>query len=450
LEAHVASAPSDPGPVLGRVDRAGRLISADPALADLQVSAGSRVGATLALPQIAAVARFAAKLGIPVSRAVIAAGADHDLDLWVRAEPAGEDVDLTIEGWVRRPAAGPRLAPIFSAEAEVEADEIADEWVADAELRLTAISPDLAHRLGTDQESAIGQPLTRLFQLVPNDGGDMPLIAALASRRDFSGQRAVAWQDDLAKVTLSGQVLKTESGDFAGFSGHLSFEVAQREVVAAKPEPLAVLDHSLDDALRTPLDRIIDAADKIVERTDGPLRSDYAAYASDIAAAGRHLLSVIRSMGETPVAQHDRIDLSAVTQEAVGLLQAAASDRRITIAVDAPAEPLMVRGEARGVIQILVNLIGNAVRHSPDGSRVWLSFTSGAQSSVTVADQGPGVALADQKRIFERFERVGEKPDGTGLGLAIARRLARSMGGDITLDSAPGEGARFTLSLPSA
>jgi signal transduction histidine kinase len=447
----MASAPSDSGPVTGRVDRAGRLIAADPALAELQVAAGSRIGATLALPQIAAVARFAAKLGIPVSRAVIAAGADHDLDLWVRAEPNGEDVDLIIEGWVRRPVAGPRLAPIFSAEAEVDADEIADEWTADAELRLTAISPDLAQRLGTNQETAIGQPLTRLFQLVPDDNGDMPLIASLAARRDFAGQRAVARQDDLAKVTLSGQVLRTEAGDFAGFSGHLSFDAAPRGgAPIAQPEPVGILDHSLDEALRTPLDRIIDCADKIVERTDGPLRSDYAAYASDIAAAGRHLLSVIRSMGESPVVQHDRIDLAAVTQEAVGLLQPTANDRAITIAVDAPGQPLMVRGEARGVIQILVNLIGNAVRHSPEGGRVWLSFSAGAQSAVTVADQGPGVAQADQKRIFERFERVGEKPDGTGLGLAIARRLARSMGGDITLDSAPGEGARFTLSLPSA
>ena len=447
----MASAPSDSGPVTGRVDRAGRLIAADPALAELQIAAGSRVGATLVLPQIAAVARFAAKLGIPVSRAVIAAGADHDLDLWVRAEPNGEDVDLTIEGWVRRPVAGPRLAPIFSAEAEVDADEIAEEWTADAELRLTAISPDLAQRLGTDQETAIGQPLTRLFQLVPDGNGDMPLIASLAARRDFSGQRAVARQDDLAKVTLSGQVLTTEAGDFAGFSGHLSFDAAPREVVPiTQPEPVGILDHSLDEALRAPLDRIIDCADKIVERADGPLRSDYAAYASDIAAAGRHLLSVIRSMGESPVVQHGRIDLAAVTQEAVGLLQPTASDRSVTIAVDAPSEPLMVRGEARGVIQILVNLIGNAVRHSPEGGRVWLSFIAGAQSGVTVADEGPGVALADQKRIFERFERVGEKPDGTGLGLAIARRLARSMGGDITLDSTPGEGARFTLSLPSA
>ena len=72
-------------------------------------------------------------------------------------------------------------------------------------------------------------------------------------------------------------------------------------------------------------------------------------------------------MGESRVVQHDRIDLAAVTQEAVGLLQSTASDRSIIIAVDAPGEPLMVRGEARGVIQILVNLIGNAVRHSPDG-----------------------------------------------------------------------------------
>ena len=151
----------------------------------------------------------------------------------------------------------------------------------------------------TDQESAIGQPLTRLFQLVPNDDGDMPLIAALASRRDFSGQRAVARQDDLAKVTLSGQVLTTEAGDFAGFSGHLSFDAARQVIVpTAHAEPVGILDHSLDEALRTPLDRIIDCADKIVERADGPLRSDYAAYASDIAAAARHLLSVIRSMGK--------------------------------------------------------------------------------------------------------------------------------------------------------
>ncbi|HVI04574.1 MAG TPA: ATP-binding protein, partial [Sphingomicrobium sp.] len=60
-----------------------------------------------------------------------------------------------------------------------------------------------------------------------------------------------------------------------------------------------------------------------------------------------------------------------------------------------------------------------------------------------------GVAVGDQERIFERFERAHTKESGTGLGLAISRRLARSMGGDVTLDSAPGQGASFTLTLPT-
>ena len=67
-----------------------------------------------------------------------------------------------------------------------------------------------------------------------------------------------------------------------------------------------------------------------------------------------------------------------------------------------------------------------------------------------VSDQGPGIDPADQQRIFERFERVKGGEGGTGLGLAIARRLAHSMGGDILLDSAPGQGSRFTLTLPAA
>jgi signal transduction histidine kinase len=71
-------------------------------------------------------------------------------------------------------------------------------------------------------------------------------------------------------------------------------------------------------------------------------------------------------------------------------------------------------------------------------------------ASVTVIDEGPGIATADQQRIFERFERAHSREGGTGLGLAISRRLARSMGGDVTLDSALGEGARFTLTLPRA
>ena len=107
-------------------------------------------------------------------------------------------------------------------------------------------------------------------------------------------------------------------------------------------------------------------------------------------------------------------------------------------------------GEFKRVLQILVNLIGNAVRYSPDGGMVWVrTHRDRGTAVIIVADQGKGIAPEDQARIFDKFERVDPtEPGGSGLGLYIARRLARAMGGDLTVDSAPGEGARFMLSLP--
>ncbi len=224
-------------------------------------------------------------------------------------------------------------------------------------------------------------------------------------------------------------------GNFAGFSGRAMVgegAVAQR----AQPAALAI-DQALDEALRSPLDRIIDCAEQIAARSDGPLRSDYAAYASDISAAARHLLSVIHSMSEEPGQSHRTIDLAALAAEAVVLLEASAQASRVAIILEAN-ETLPAKGEERAVIQILVNLIGNAVRHSPPQGTVRLSVERNLGSaSVTVADEGPGIAPADQQRIFERFERADPNAGGTGLGLAISRRLARSLGGDITLESAP-------------
>src|SRR5688572_7047275 len=105
----MASAADNGTPVMGRVDPAGRLVEADPMLADLQTEAGSSIGSKLALPQLAAIARLVRKLGITVSRPAIVAAPDHDLELWVRGEPQGEDVLLWIDQWKRRPPAQPRI-----------------------------------------------------------------------------------------------------------------------------------------------------------------------------------------------------------------------------------------------------------------------------------------------------------------------------------------------------
>src|SRR5690606_32875000 len=105
----------------------------------------------------------------------------------------------------------------------------------------------------------------------------------------------------------------------------------------------------------------------------------------------------------------------------------------------------------RRVLQIRLNLLGNAIRYSPEGSRIWLRVGSeGERAFVTVADQGEGLSEEQQARAFEKFERLGRSGDGgSGLGLYISRRLARAMGGELTVESAPGQGARFMLDLPA-
>jgi hypothetical protein len=127
----MASAPSNPGPVLGRIDRDGRLVSADPELAALQAEAGSRLGDELALPQVAAIAKLARKLGVPVSRPAIAAGAEQDVELWVRATPEGDEVALSLERWIYRAPAPPRLSGLVGHEQEVELGVAPDEWATD-------------------------------------------------------------------------------------------------------------------------------------------------------------------------------------------------------------------------------------------------------------------------------------------------------------------------------
>ena len=441
----MASVPSEPRAIVGRIDKAGRLVAADPELESLQRQAGSSLGQRLALPQIAAVAELARKLGTCVTRPAVAASTDHDIELWVQATPEGEEVVLELQGWTERAPNAPRLAALLGGPAE-SAPEALNEWAADEELRLISLSPELAEHLGVDVAESSGQPLTRAMRLIENEDGEMPLISALAGRRAFTDQKACSRVDEDRCVMLSGEVVTAADGRFAGFRGTAGIDQPKSN---GRPSAVTDFDRALEEVLRSPIDRIIESAERIVERADGPLRSDYASYGNDIAAAARHLLSVVRSMSEDTAHGQRAIDLSALAAEAVVLVESLAEERNVAIAPEM-TEPLLASGQEPAVIQILVNLIGNAVRHSPENSTVRLSFDrTHASASVTVADEGPGIEPGDQQRIFERFERVQAEAGGTGLGLAISRRLARSMGGDVTLDSAPGQGARFTLTLPS-
>ena len=451
-------APDDTAPVRGRVDRDGRLIAADAALAALHARAGGTASGVVAVPQIAAVARLARRLGILVSRGVVAADGEHDVDLWIRAQPDGEAIDLAIGGWTRRPATLP--VPAEPAEREHDFLRAAADWAweTDGALRLRPFAADAVAAIGGSAAELVGQPMTRLFALVEGPDGALPLLEALALGRSFEAQLAELRPQSGLRVSLAGLPLIDGNGRFGGFRGTTT------QVAPEPSEPEGAADagafgERLDRALRLPLDRIITSAETIRSQNDGPLRRDYVEYAADIASAGRHLLALVDDLVDLQAIERpdfrprrELLDLADIGRRAAGLLAVRASANGVTIDRPQLGEALPATGEFRRALQILVNLVANAVRYSPEGGMIWIRCERDRGfAAIIVADQGKGIAVADHARIFDKFERVDPaEPGGTGLGLYIARRLARAMGGDLIVDSAPGQGARFVLTLPGA
>jgi signal transduction histidine kinase len=449
-------------PVTGRVDAEGRLVAADPALAELNARAGGESG-LLSVPQIAALARLARRLGITISRAAIAADGDYDIDLWVRADPAGDDVELSITGWSARPAQS--ASPVAPAERETDFLRAAADWTweTDDALRLTALSGAAAANIGRPSGELVGKQLTRIFRFRESEDGALPILTALAEHRRFDGQIAELRAGRKGRYLLSGVPLIDGMGRFAGFRGAaISLRAGEVTAAAAQPQPASpgtsAFAERLGQALRAPLAYIVENAERLRSQPEGPLRRDYTGYASDIATAGRHLLSLIDDLvdlqsieGPEFRPEAEPIDLADLARRAAGLLSVRAADRSVRIDGAGTDESLPATGDFTRALQVLMNLIANAIRYTPEGGQVWIRLErEGDIAAVIVADQGKGIAAADQERIFEKFERVDpNEPGGTGLGLYIARRLARAMGGDISVDSAPGQGARFTFTLPA-
>ena len=132
-------------------------------------------------------------------------------------------------------------------------------------------------------------------------------------------------------------------------------------------------------------------------------------------------------------------------------LQRQLEDKKLVIAVSLPDEPVTIKVDPEKTVWILTNLIGNAIRYSPENGIITISVTSSSdQVVVAVSDQGAGIPKEFQNRIFEKFVRVGgDASRGTGLGLAISKEFLETQGGDIWLDkSEPGRGTTLTISLP--
>lgn len=446
------NAPHSLRPVTGRIDERGRLVEADPPLFTLHEHAGGIRGGMLAVPQLSSVARLARRLGIAVSRRVIAAQGDQDVELWVRVKPDGDGADLAITGWQEMPAVQP--PPALEALRWRDFSRATADWIVETDAMLRITHPP------SNLPGAVGQPIEALFALSRPEEDVSSIVAAARSAARFEDGDAIFRLGAGIAVQIAGVPMFSETEGFVGYQLLISRRSIREAPTVRLPEPEPLdeaFGNQLSRAMREPLDRIIAQADSISGRGDGPVRRDYATYAKDIAGAGRHLLALVDDLVDLQTIERagfrpeiDRIDLLDIAQRAAGLLSVRAADSHVAIDGPLPGPPLMAQGDFRRILQVLINLLSNAIRHSPPGGCIWIRCErEGDIAVVVVADSGDGIEDGDQERIFERFERLGLRDGtGSGLGLYISRRLARAMGGDLGVDSARGQGARFVLTLP--
>lgn len=226
-----------------------------------------------------------------------------------------------------------------------------------------------------------------------------------------------------------------------------------RELERLKDDFVAVVSHEL----RTPLVPIKGWAQTLLNRGDRLNDDQRRTAVQSILAQAQKLESLVLNILEASRIEAGRAegdgvaDVASVAARIVEDTLASRPDR--TVRLRPPLVPCNVKGSTVWVERAVSNLVANAIKYSPDDEPVDVIIsTENDDVLVAVTDRGPGIASDAQERIFERFERLEEtrKQTGTGLGLYITRRLARAMGGDVTVSSVPGAGSTFLLRLPLA
>jgi len=225
----------------------------------------------------------------------------------------------------------------------------------------------------------------------------------------------------------------------------------------AKSQFLSRVSHEL----RTPLNAVLGFSQLLeLEPGDGERQRTWN---SRVLTAGRHLLALMDDVLDLSGAQTGQLAMSTealplrpVFDEVLVMLSGEAAAAGVTVfdETEGTEVALAVRADRKRLLQVLSNLLSNAIKYNQPQGWVRLRVKANAgQVDISVADGGPGLDAMQQARLFQPFERVGAqhgKVAGTGLGLALCRELTQAMGGHIKVESAPGEGSTFTLSLPAA
>jgi signal transduction histidine kinase len=263
---------------------------------------------------------------------------------------------------------------------------------------------------------------------------------------DFSGHLDVPNQDELGSLARNVNRMNDELSRLYG-----ELETASRH----KSEFLASMSHEL----RTPLNAIIGFSQVLRQRMFGELNAKQEEYLDDILSSGNHLLSLINDVLDLSKVEAGQVELELADfslrealERGVAMVRERATKSGVMVTLELDPGVDVVHGDERRLRQVVFNLLSNAVKFTPGGGAVdvWAARSNGAVR-VSVSDTGPGIAPADQERIFEEFQQTelgARQREGTGLGLALSRRLVELHGGRLWVESEIGSGSRFVFTLP--
>jgi signal transduction histidine kinase len=291
--------------------------------------------------------------------------------------------------------------------------------------------------------SALAVPIRRQEQLLG------ALVIRRRSTGDFDPETCELLQ------TLAGQSALTIVN--ARLFGELDSKRSELEVASRhKSEFLASMSHEL----RTPLNAVIGFSEVLLDRMFGELNERQEDYLHDIWTSGRHLLELLNEIldlskveaGEM-VLEPTVVSVPGVLDYAISLVRERAGAHAIHVGVEVTDDVGLVETDELRLKQVVLNLVSNAVKFTPDGGSVVVrAYREGADLLITVSDTGVGVPQEDRERIFESFQQGGRgapREEGTGLGLTLCRRIVDLLGGRMWLTSEVGVGSTFGFSVPA-